>query len=86
MEIWYRFNYMAWMSKPRIEPVKVEKSTASTIWIDGRQHRIKSDYDNFFPTYEEAKAFGVDKYSRKVSSLKTKLQSAEEELQEIENL
>lgn len=86
METWYKFDHMPWRNEQRIKPVQVEKSTAATIWIDGRMNRTRSDYDNFFPTFEEAKAFGVEKYSRKVEQLKEQLQAAEKELAEIEAL
>jgi len=83
METWYKLNEYKFPDGKWIEPVQVEKHTASTVWINGSGNRIRSDYANYFPTFEEAQAFGINRIESEIEGLKNRLTREEFDLNEI---
>ena len=49
----YRTNYKDFRG-PTIERVEVERESESSVWIKGRRSNKRSDYANYFDTWEEA--------------------------------
>ncbi|MEW8048955.1 MAG: hypothetical protein AB2792_20095 [Candidatus Thiodiazotropha sp.] len=45
-----------------IEPVQVEKETDKSVWINGRRSAKRSDYENYFDSFDDAKAY-MTKYA-----------------------
>ena len=84
METWYKYSSSAWRNEPHIVPVQVEKSSASSVWISGRPVRLQSTYDNYFRTFDEAKQYVVNKYTKRVEQLKEQLLRAEGTLKEVQ--
>jgi hypothetical protein len=69
-----------------IEPVEVEKETASSVWINGRRNNKRSGYDSYFDTWEEAKAYLLEQAERKVAGRRRSLEAANGELGNIRGL
>lgn len=40
----------------KIEPVEVERESATMVWIRGRGRKKRTTFENFFDTREEAEA------------------------------
>lgn len=73
----------------QIEEVTVYKETTHCVWIKswrGIRRTNKRGYDCYFPTWQEAKAFIVNKARKAVEDKKHALSLAEERLREIEAL
>ncbi len=92
METWFKTGGYG---DKKIEAVQVERSTDKSVWYKETnwngsskisQTRIKSDYYNFFKTFEEAKDFLVKKAERKHENAKRNLDSARSELEEMKAL
>jgi hypothetical protein len=77
-------NKTWWLNKSYIsEPVavKVERHTEQSVWIGGSRNAKKSDYSEYFQTWEEAKRSKVDRAARNVASLQRQLEEANKELE-----
>ena len=75
----------------KIEQVKVEKETASTVYIvrhGGRFDRENkvSNYHAYFDTYAEAKAHIIERINRRIAGLKDGLAQAESDLEKAKQL
>jgi hypothetical protein len=80
METWFKYNRFAHGKEKRISSVLVDKATNQTIWINGRANRIRSDYHNFFPTFQEAKNFAINRYAQRIEVYKSNIEDAEKEM------
>ena len=69
-----------------IEQVEAERVSDNFIMIDGRRTAIRSSYDNYFLTREEAKQFYIDKELRNIEGLEDRLAYAKDRLKEAESL
>ena len=69
-----------------IEQVEAERVSDNFINIDGRRTAIRSSYDNYFLTREEAKQFYIDKELRNIKGLEDRLAYAKDRLKEAESL
>lgn len=63
-----------------IKNVEVEKETASSIWINGRRNAKRSDYHNYFDTFQEAKDFCIAESQKRVDGARHQLNSANDVL------
>jgi hypothetical protein len=64
---WYRIRW------EQITPVQVERSTQTSIWMDGHRESRASNYTSYFPSWEEARNYLLDKTEREAASLKAQL-------------
>jgi hypothetical protein len=78
-----------------IESVEVERETEQSVWVCGvwhgkkvapRRHSKRSDWDNYFDTWEEAKAFLLANAERKVAHARRELEIANSELGNVKGL
>lgn len=75
METWYRAGTVA--GKPKIEPVKAERVTDASIYIDGRQFKRMTSQDCYFCSFEEARQYLISKYRMAVQGAEAHLHRAE---------
>jgi len=75
----------AWYNQP-IQAVEVENETDCFVVINGRRRKKRSDYCNYFNTYDEAKAFLRQRAERAVSNAQSALDTARNELAKIRAL
>lgn len=75
---WYKTR-PSWSSR-RIEPVTIDKFTAMSVIIGGRAARRMTQYECFFPTWDDAKAFIVKEAENSVEYAKTSLARAQSAL------
>lgn len=82
-ETWFRTGGF----RQAIEPVKVLKATEKTVEVErewngrvttSRSHK-RSTYDNYFPTWEEAHAFLLEKAETRLEGARVGLQKAQNE-------
>jgi hypothetical protein len=69
-----------------IEAVEVQRETQSTIWINGKRGSKRTEYDNYFDTWDEAKEFLLSKASSELASARRKLERAQGEYGNIKGL
>ena len=63
---WHDSNTFA-LGGPEIEEVEVLKSTSSSVWVGSRRKSMRSEYENYFETREEAVAFIVATQEAKIA-------------------
>ena len=78
--IWYKAHWND------IRPIDIERETKECVYIKGRRHNKISDYDSYFPTREEAKAYLIKKAQYEVDKHKIWLRDAEETLAKVKAL
>lgn len=85
-ETWYKARAGNW--KSNIDPVVVVKETGSFIILKGdtRKSAKRGLYENYFKTWDEAKAFLLENAEIDVTHAKDKLQSARSYLGNIQSL
>jgi len=64
----------------KITPIKVEKETESSVWVDGRRRAKKTAYDKIFKTLEEAKRFMIARCEREIAEYEERISDAREAL------
>ena len=86
MATWYKVNkYISKFGNEKwIVPIEVEKFSESSVWIKGNRHNRIAEYDNYFPTQDEAFNFAVSRVQGKIDYLKDSLKSAEIVLAQIQ--
>ncbi len=70
---YYRLN-PSWCIEV-IEAVEVDRETESSVWIKGRRNSKLSSYENYFPTFSQAKEFAVARSTRAVEVAQRRLDS-----------
>ncbi len=60
-----------------IEPVQVQKETEASVWIDGRRIAKRTQYDNYFDSFDEAKAFLTEYAENMLNSSRRSLERAQ---------
>ena len=61
-----------------IELVEVEKETEASVWIEGRRSAKRSSYENYFDTFDEAKAFLTEYAEQILTNARKSLEHAQE--------
>lgn len=89
METWYETNEL--YGRCKIEAVDVLKSTGKTITLCGtnkseRRKAIRSEWNNYFRTWEEAREFLLSKVDVKVANLRRQLELANSEYGNIKGM
>ena len=87
METWYKVRF------DKIEPVEVVRHTAKFVifpkdefWNKERKEAKRSDWSNYFETWEEAYDYALTKAQAKVDSLRLQLQKANGTLGNIKGM
>lgn len=70
-----KYKAECWMG-PKITKVEVERTTKSSVFIDGRMERKKTDDKVYFDTFSEAKEWLVMVYDRKAQVARRNLELA----------
>ena len=60
-----------------IAPVEVERFTSESVWIGGRRRGRSSVYENYFPTWAEAREFLLSHADATLASLRAQLSDAQ---------
>lgn len=69
-----------------IMAVEIERESEASVWIGGRRQSKISDYYRYHDTWAQAKDFLVARAERKLSSAKSSMQYAENELAKIQSI
>jgi len=72
--------------KNLIEQVEVEKETEASVWIKGRRNAKRTEYYNYFDTWDEAKLYLLTVAEAKVAAIRLNLERANGELGNINGL
>jgi hypothetical protein len=75
---WYK-TLPSW-STTRIEPIQIDRFTEQSVFINGRRALRMSQFDCFFPTRDEAKAYIVGKAEQDLDYHKISLARAQSAL------
>ena len=70
METWYETGGFG---KQLVVPVKVEKSTDKSVWIDGQRRGRRSTWRNYFKTPDEAFNYLTAECEQKIGVCKQQL-------------
>jgi len=74
-----KYRTKSWSLK--IEEVEIKRQTLNSVWLMDNARRVKmTQYENYFDTKAEAKAYLVDKAQARVASRKQQLHKANSEL------
>jgi hypothetical protein len=68
---------------PKISCIEVEKETDVSIWVKGRRLAKRSEYRSYFPSFEAAKAFLLDTFTKKAEGIRRHLQDVNGKLGNI---
>jgi len=71
---------------PKIEKIEVEKTTESSVWINGRRRSRKSSYECYFDTKEDAISHYRTKWTRKLQQARILFDDANKKLKELDNI
>jgi hypothetical protein len=82
-EVWYLAR---WCYRPEVSIVSIERSTESSVWINGRRHARCSGYESFFETFDDAKAHLIGRARGELSALQRRLYTARNKLREAEQI
>lgn len=72
--------------RENIEVLEAEKVNDTSYWIKGRRNARHTRFESCFDTWEQAKAFLVREAESKISTYKSALEEAEQELVKIQSL
>ena len=61
---------------PTVKPVFVDRDTDKSVYIKGRRHAKRGNWDNYYNTFEEAKDAMVSKARANVKGCTMRLQEA----------
>lgn len=75
-----------WDSDARIEEVDVERETEASIWINGQRSAKRSEWSNYYDTWEDAKSALLAAQQRRVEQLRSQLQVANSRLGNINGM
>lgn len=66
--VWYE----VWLAD--IRPVRVQRSTEDSVWIEGRRRKRLCETYAYFPTWDQAKSHLVEQAQQKVNYLRRQLE------------
>jgi hypothetical protein len=77
-----------WIStgSARIKTVQADRQTDSSVWINGRRHAKRSNWDNYYSTWDVAKRHIVSKATHKVTAYRARLAEATAHLKKVIDL
>lgn len=56
-----------------VDPIEVERETEVSIWIDGKKCARHTQYNDYYPSFDEAKMALINRIQRKITSLEAQL-------------
>lgn len=65
----------------KIEEIEADRIEDKSVWIKGRRRNRVSDWESFFETWHEAKAFMVDRLQYELAAAKQELDKARSKLE-----
>lgn len=65
------------------EEIEIEKASDHFVWINGRREAKLNSYTAYFLTYNEARTFMIEHYTKILDRAKSCVYLAEKDLQEI---
>ena len=68
------FKVNCWDSTPEIQPVEVEKTTAKSVWVNGRRNGRDTSHEKFFETHQEAKDWLQERCEMRIRNLQEKFE------------
>jgi multidrug efflux pump subunit AcrA (membrane-fusion protein) len=74
------------MPEAKITQVEVERETDISVWINGHRNAKRSEWNNYYDTWEEAKAALQAKAQSQVDSLRLQLERAKGALGNIKGM
>ena len=72
--------------RARIEVVKIERETEQSVWIKGRRNAKRTEYDCYFDTWDEAKAYLLKQAEAQLASARSRLEHARENYDHIKDI
>lgn len=72
------------VSADRIRTVEITKYTESSVWIGDRRQARLSSYENFFPDWQQARDFLMEKWQRRIENSEKTLEAQKRLLASIE--
>lgn len=82
MSKWYRTE----RGRAIIVEIEVDGFTEKTVTIGGRRRPRDSQWDKFWPTWDEAHAYLMKRYEQEVTSLRFQLENAKSALGNVKGL
>lgn len=70
----------------RIEDVEAERMTDKSVWINGTRNAVRTGYNNYFASWDEAKSFLVEKAETGLAHAKRKVDMARSRLETVKAL
>ena len=70
----------------KITPVEVERETESSVWVKGRRSKKRTDFENYYDTWEQARDAFIHHAERAISSEKALLARYEDSLLAIQSM
>ena len=86
MAVKYQICLSSFDVDAEIFEVTVERETEKSVWINGNHTAKRSQWKNFFDTWDEAKKMLTDHQSQRVNSLRRQLEKANGKLGNIKGL
>lgn len=81
---WYRAEIGGFA--PTIKPVEVERETESSVWIAGRRNAKRSEWRNYFQTWDDAHALLMSDAAERVAEARKRLQHANDRLGNVKGM
>ena len=75
-----------WMPEAKITPVEIEKETEVSVWVNGHRNAKRSEWDNYYDTWQEAKDALQNRAQQQVDSLRLQLERAKGALGNIKGM
>lgn len=82
----YRITIGSFIPDAEIKEVYIERETESLVWINGRRNAKRSEYHNFYDTWQEAKDALQKCVQGRVDSLRQQLERANSALENIKGM
>jgi len=73
-----------WSCQAEIKEIEVERETDSSVWINGRRNAKRSDWGNYYDTWQEAHDALLSRQRTHLSNLEGRFKSAFKVLTDIE--
>lgn len=74
------------ISVAQIKKVSVTRETAVCVWIDTRRYAKRSELENFFDTWDEARAFLLNCAEARLMDARRRLQEARDALGNVKGM
>ena len=79
-------KYLANIFDPRIEPINVDRESDACVWINGRRKNKVSTDEIIFDSWDEAKAWLLQRAEKKLNSARRQLERAQGEYGNVKGM